>query len=85
MIFLIILWTLFLLTGLNWLYTMIRFSAGYLRIALFGFVDRRGVVIHFDRARRLNNLAAGIVLPGVTAALVTVGVYYVALLLAQLR
>jgi hypothetical protein len=82
---LLVLWAAMALTGLNLLRTVVRASAGYLRIALFGFVDHRGMVINWKAKRRLLNGVCGVAFPVVTTAAVCVSLILVGGLLAQIR
>lgn len=79
------LWVMFVFAGLNFMRSTIRASAGFLRIALFGFVDHRGVVVNWDARRRLLNGLAGFILPPFIAGVVLLNIIFIAGLLAQLR
>lgn len=92
--FLLILWVIVVLAGLNMVRHAVRVSAGFLWIALYGvfggvmrFVpDERGQLreVVFSRKRRIRNAIAAVVVPVVVTALAMWLVVNAASMIAQI-
>lgn len=84
MIVLIVLWFAVLLLGVSVLYSCIRESAGYARIALFGYVERGSIRIIWTPRRRLINGLWAVMFPVTFTAVIAGMLYVLASFLAML-
>lgn len=84
MTILIVLWFAVLLLGVSVLYSCIRESAGYARIALFGYVERGSIRIVWTPRRRLINGLWAVMFPLAFTTIYLAMLYILAGFLAML-